>query len=469
MINTKKIFSLILCISVFSVSAWSNTDLQSLFLKEIRRSGFSSEHFGLWVKDKNILVSLNSEKKFIPASLSKIPTALAALSHFPMNHHFYTWVKATGKIQNGTLKGDLYLEGGGDPTLVSESLWTLVQKLKREGISTVEGQLYYDDSYFDQKYFPDSRQKRRVDRAYDAPVSALSFNWNSVAVYIRPGEKGQEAKVFVDPPVPYISVKNRAKTVGRRSKTRLVVKRVSLGGKEEIQVSGQISVSKKEKTFYKSISNPSRWTAENFKFFMENQGIQILGSVQPKNTPSEARELVAHESWELSRIISALSKYSNNFIAEMLTKNLSRISSDVGSLDGGLKKIHSFLSLHGWKEGSYEFANPSGLTYDNQFSPALLGQLLVDAQQMFPFFSEFLSSLPLAGWDGTLKDRMGSIPGKVRAKTGYLTGTVGLGGYVQGKKGRQGIFVFMYNGPKKNDWGVKALFDRMAAKLHTNL
>jgi len=453
------------------MSEAKSNGLEEMIQREIKKSGFSSKDFGIWIQGEEDSISLNGDRLFTPASLSKIPTALATLVTFPMNHHFFTWVKAVGEIRSGVLKGDLYLQGGGDPSFVSESMWLLVNKLKREGLKSIEGNLYYDDSFFDQDYFPESRQKKRVDRAYDAPVSALSFNWNSITVHIRPSQVGKAPHVFLEPEVPYVTVINNARTiVGKKSKTKLSVRRVSKGdGKERIYVSGTIPTSKKEKTFYKSVSDGSRWTAESFKAFLLKEGITISGSLAPKVTPKKARVLVEHESWEMSRIVSALSKYSNNFIAEMLTKHIGKKVSQQGSLKAGLKQIRSFLNSHGWSSSGYSFTNPSGFTYDNKMKPSDLGELLLSVKSMFKLYPEFISALPISGVDGTLKDRMRPAAEHIRAKTGYLSGVVGLGGYVQGSAGSKGVFVMIYNGPTKNDWGVKKFFDRLAKKISDTL
>ena len=96
-----------------------------------------------------------------------------------------------------------------------------------------------------------------------------------------------------------------------------------------------------------------------------------------------------------------------------------------------------------------------------------LGELLHQSQENFSLAPEFLSSLPISGTDGTLKSRMKQVmKGRVRAKTGYLAGHVGLAGYLQAKKGPPITFVFFYNGPYKHDWEVRALFDKLLWKLY---
>lgn len=426
------------------------------------------KHFGIWVKKADDIAQLNSEKLFIPASLSKIPTELCFLSEFSMDHRFKTWVYKTGDVRDGVLSGDLYLKGGGDPSLVSESLWLLVRELKRTDIKRITGQLYVDESFFDDNYYSNGRQKRRVDRAYDAPVSGLSFNWNTVTIYVRPGHKvGESVRVYTDPELPNIKVVNKAKTVGYSAMKLRVDRKLDSEG-IVITVTGSMGVHRAEKAYYKSIGDAALWTGYNFKKRLNKAGVQYLGDVKKKQTPADAESLVEFGSWDMPRVMSAMSKFSNNFVAEMLTKHLGKKADAPGTIELGLSKINHFLTEKGWREQDFKFINPSGFTRENKMRADRLGELLEYGRKQFQWAPEFLGSLPMSGTDGTLKKRMQQVmKGKVRAKTGYLSGVVGLAGYMQAKKGEDPIvFVFFYNGPYEHDWKVRALFDELLWRLY---
>ncbi len=444
------------------------TSAEVIIKKEIRSVDAEPQNFGIWVKRGNDVAELNSDKQFVPASLSKIPTALTFLNEVSMDHRFKTWVYHTGEIKGGVLHGDLYLKGGGDPTFVTESMWLLVNKLNRDNISKIDGQLFVDESYFDTDYYSEGRQKRRVDRAYDAPVSALSYNWNSISIYVRPGDKtGDAARVYTQPDLPIIEIVNKAKTKGS-GKTSLQVKRLLKGDKIIIDVRGAIPKSKDEKAFYKSIGDAALWTGVTFKKMLNQAGIVYSGSVKKAQTPASAKQLIEHESWSVPRIMAALSKFSNNFVAEMMTKHLGVKPGSPGNIDDGLSKIVAFLKSKKWPESHFTFENPSGFTRRNKMRADLLGQLLEEARKDFDSAPEFMASLPISGTDGTLKSRMKqTMRGKVRAKTGYLSGVVGLAGFMETRSGGEPItFVFMYNGPYKKDWEVRAMFNRLLWRLY---
>jgi len=466
MIFLSFVFSLAFSVSN-STTAWQN-QAETIIKSELRSVDAGLQNFGVWIKKGKDEAGHNSEKLFVPASLSKIPTALTFLDQISMDHKFKTWVYHSGKIEKGILKGDLYLKGGGDPTFVTESMWLLVNKLRRSDIKKIEGQLFVDESYFDSDYYSEGRQQKRVDRAYDAPVSALSFNWNSISIYVRPGKReGDTARVYTDPELPFIQVNNKAKTTGH-SKTTLAVKRRLDGEKIIIDVTGKISVSKDEKAFYKSIGDAALWTGAVFKKVLNQAGIQYDGAVKKGVAPTSATQLIEYESWSVPRMMAALSKFSNNFVAEMLTKHLGKREGVPGNIEGGLVKIKRYLQKRKWLDSQFVFENPSGFTRNNKMRADYLGRLLDGARKDFDSAPEFMASLPISGTDGTLRSRMKqTMRGKVRAKTGYLSGVVGLAGYMETIKGEEPItFVFFYNGSAKKDWEVRAMFNRLLWRLY---
>src|SRR5690606_18227258 len=138
----------------------------------------------------------------------------AALKILGPSKRFVTEIRSSASVQGKILKGDIYLKGGGDPAFVTETLWVLVNEFARSGVEKIEGSIFVDDTLFDEVRFDPSREDSRVDRAYDAPVSAMSFNWNSVNVFIRPSDKvGSDAQVHADPENEMVVVENHVKTV----------------------------------------------------------------------------------------------------------------------------------------------------------------------------------------------------------------------------------------------------------------
>ena len=244
--------------------------------KWVSKSSLPLKSMGIVVQDLKtgeILYELNGHKPYTPASLTKFATAYGVLKEMKGTQTFVTRLLSSAPINShGKLRGDLYLVGGGDPTFVSESMWRLVNHLKRTGLTSVTGNLVVDDSLF--QYFRYGKAAGRVDRAYDAPTSAMSFNWNSVNVYVRPSEVGHSPFVFADPENEFVEVINRAQTI-RGKRNSILVRRVEVkfqdSYKNQIVVTGKLGVDRGEMVIYKSITRPSLWSGYNLKAFLERR------------------------------------------------------------------------------------------------------------------------------------------------------------------------------------------------------
>ncbi len=439
----------------------------------IEKSKFPVSNFGLYVAggegEAQVIFQKNADKKMIPASITKLVTAAAAISQFPPGTKFKTSLWSTATIENGTLKGDLILRGGGDPGFVSETMWYLVNVLTRTGVKIIEGDLIVDDSLFDKLRFDPSRQKERVDRAYDAPTGAMSFNWNSVNIFVRPGKKaGDPAIVFADPENQYIQLRAKVETTGHGGKTGVEVDRdeATKGPGDVVTVTGKIALDSKEVVVYKNITQPDLWVGYNLRSFMQQRGIEIKGAIKTGVTPGSAKLIAEAEGKPIQDILADMNKFSNNYIAEMLTKNMAAAQNPPGTIEKGMNVLREYLQKIGVPASQYELQNPSGLTRENKMAAQALWRVLNDMRTQFRYQPEFVTSLPIAGIDGTLKKRMVGTPAErwVRAKTGFLTGVVALGGFAGRSDGTVIPFVFIYNG-SADEAQVRALFDRLATAL----
>lgn len=436
---------------------------------ELSSAGISDSAVSIYVGlEGSEIFSINGHKKYIPASVTKLVTAGTFLRKFPPGTKFKTQLVSAAKIQDGTLKGDLYLVGGGDPSFVSENMWFLVNAFVRSGIQKIDGDIVVDDSLFDNLRFDPSRQKERVDRAYDAPVGAMSFNWNSVNIFVRPGAKGGDpAQVWADPQNDYIRVVNKVKTSSNGTSVSAERDDDDKGVGDSVRVSGKIAVGSKEVVIYKNVNQPDLWSGHNLRSFLAQRNISLKGGVRRGQLPSGAEVLAEYESKPIQDIVADMNKFSNNYVAEMITKNIStQAGKKPGSIDGGMAELKHYMASVGAPEGEYELYNPSGLTRDNKMSSFALWKVLEDLKNDFQLQPELVSSLPIAGVDGTLKNRMKNGPAErwVRAKTGFLTSTVALAGYAGRKNGDVISFVFIFNG-SVDESKVRSVFDRMAATL----
>lgn len=446
-------------------------DLTSKFDKIIKSHGFSKDQLGLAVIDlihapQQLQYGLNEEKDMIPASITKVATAFAVLQKLGASYKFQTGLYSSAPIKDGVLKGDLILKGGGDAGFVSETMWFLVNEFVRTGVKKIEGNILVDDSDFDSVRTDPSRDPVRVDRAYDAPVGAMSFNWNSINIFVRPTKGGAAAEVFLDPIDFGFKIDNKARTGGKSGGGAKID--VTRSG-NKILVRGVIAEGAPEFVVYKNIDDPADWAGRNLIFFLSQRGIGVSGKVKNGKIVGAARLLAKADSKPVSQHVSDMMKFSNNYVAEMLTKNLA-LAEGVrpATLNQGMGIIRSVLTDAGISSDRFTLVNPSGLSRQNKMKAVDLAKLLVKSYQHFPTFAESLAALPLAGVDGTLKNRMKETAaqgGWVRAKTGLLTGVVGLAGFAGRRDGTTRAFAFVFNGKGEQGDMARRMFDALASEL----
>lgn len=465
--------SLFFSISAFSQGQGSLADAEKEFQALAKKFGVQAKDLGIHATvgdgpDMKVVLDVNGQQTMIPASISKIATASAVLAQFPPGYKFKTQLLGASEVKNGILKGPLYLKGGGDPSFVSENMWFLVNAFMRNEIKKIEGDIIVDDSLFDKVRYDGSRQKERVDRAYDSPTGAMSFNWNSVNIFVRSSDKGDAAKVFIDPENDYIRLVNKAKTVGG-SENKLLADRQEdkkFDG-DLIHVGGSIGQGLKEVVVFKNITQPDLWAGYNLKSFLAQRGVQLTGTIKNGVTPEKAVILAESESKAIEQVVADMNKFSNNYVAEMLTKNLGAAKKAKGaSLADGMQVINEHMQSLGIPSGQYRLESPSGLTRENKMSSFAMWKVLQHLRNDFKVQPEFLTSLPIAGVDGTLKKRMKNSKAErwVRAKTGFLTGVVSLAGYAGLEDGRVITFSFVYNG-STDETKVRAFFDNLLIYL----
>lgn len=443
-------------------------DLEPRLQKVIKSFNIPRSDLGLEVVDlssgsQKVLFGLNDEEEFTPASVTKLATASTVLARLGPSFKFQTTLWSSGAVKNGVLHGDLVLKGGGDAGFVSETMWFLVNEFMRTGIKKIDGNILVDDADFDSVREDPSRDPERVDRAYDAPVGAMSFNWNSINIFVRPTQVGQPPQVYLDPLTDYYHVQNKAKTVNK-SGVSLEISRTN----HSIAVRGTIGISHDEFVAFKNVDDPVDWSGKSLVFFLSHRGVTVNGRVRAGRKPEAAKLLAKADSKPVAQAVADMLKFSNNYVAEMLTKDLAaQNGSAPASLEEGMRLIRAHLNSIGIDSKNFILLNPSGLSRKNKMRPRDLVEILADAHKNFPTFGELLSSLPLAGEDGTLKHRMIGTPaaGWVRGKTGSLSGIVALAGYAGRREGGMRAFAFIFNGKAEQGETARHLFDHLATEL----
>lgn len=398
------------------------------------------------LNSKEVLASSGADRLINPASNAKLITSAAALHLLGPEFRWETEYHATAPIVDGILNGDLIVKGSGDPTVVNERLASVADALYAKGLRKITGRIVVDDSVFDRNLEAKGWELEEApDRAYAAPVSGLSLNFNAIGVQILPGKKNRPAVVRVDPPVSTAHIAGGIRTGSWVRRLRVGTEKHISRGDTLVTVSGQVGYRDGPRKIYRRIYNPPMYFGSAFAGFLNRRGIQVRDASVAAPVPSGARLLYVDQSPRLTEVISDLNHFSNNFIAESVIKTIGSefATSGPGTFDAGLKEVRAFLENDvGFVPRSYVFGNGSGLNDVNRFTARQLVQLLGFMHENYPLETDFKSSLAVAGTQGTIRNRMRNGPARqrLRAKTGTLRGVSALSGYVVDPENRELAF-----------------------------
>jgi len=397
-------------------------------------------------RDRQLIYEQNADTLLMPASNMKLLTSATALDVLGGDFRCRTVVRAQTIIAaEGTLAGDLFLVGSGDPALTYDDLKKLAQSLWDKGLRKVEGCVVGDESAFQGASLGFGWQWDDLPWYYSMEVSALSLGRNQVNVVVKPGEKvGEAAVVTVEPANGYVVVENTATTGDEKARNTISFDR-ELGGKC-IKVKGVLPLKAPPSSQRCSVWQPCLYTATVFTETLKAQGIEVKGAPKTGVAPKDSVELAAHASPPLRDIVKQMNKPSDNHTAEQLLRLIGIQHKGQGTDAAGAEAIRAFLLRCGADEGSVRVADGSGLSRFNLVTPRTLARLLLK-MRLHPESQAFFDSLPIAGVDGTLRLRMRNTPAekKVFAKTGSLLSVSSLSGYVHASSGEVYVVVLMFN------------------------
>jgi D-alanyl-D-alanine carboxypeptidase/D-alanyl-D-alanine-endopeptidase (penicillin-binding protein 4) len=431
----------------------------------VAHSALAQARVGLKVvrlDDGQVIYSRNGDDLLNPASNVKLFTTAAALYRLGLDYRFDTELlvdrqseqKRVGngpvRFKSGDIKGPLYVRGKGDPSLTAEKLFSLANDLWFAGLRSVSGDLVLDDTFFDDESVGPGFDQERGDHGYMAPAGALSLESNAVGVHVAPGDAGGgKALVELEPDSGFFVLENRTLTSPENGLRRLFVTSLPFGDKQKIVVSGRVPLGSAPTTVWRKIDQPAFFFGQTLKSTLERRGIKVRGRVRRAAVPRDAVPYLLHQSETLDLVLKKTNKVSSNFMAEQLLKTLgAQASAAPGSWTAGIAAVEEFLSRDvGIPAGTFVMKNGSGLNDTNRFSTAQVCRLLRFMWQRFPLAPEYLSSLPVAGKDGTIHARMEGTDaaGRLRAKTGTLENVSALSGYVESRSGEHLVFSLLVN------------------------
>ena len=422
-----------------------------------------------------LLYDYNGETPIKPASNMKLITTAAALEVLGKDYHFTTSLYTSGKLNEGVLKGDVYLKGEGDPTLSVEDLQQFAQELKAKGINKIDGRIVGDDKWFDDELLTPGIWAEDESYYYAAPISALTTSPNSdydsgtIIVDVSGSTIGQSPLVQVTPHLGDLEIVNQAVTVeAGKSNTVTIVRSYRTN---QVVISGDLPTDKTKREWV-TVQHPTTHTLTIFEAVLAEAGIEYTkGKLFRAATPKSANLVAMKKSIPLEQLLIPYMKLSNNGIADILTKTIGKLESHKGSTKAGLKAVNHFGESLGLQMTDWSFEDGSGMSHANNVSSIAVSDLLFKVQGE-DWFSTFFTTLPVAGnpermVGGSLRNRLKDpiTAGKVFAKTGSLSGVSTLSGYLEGSSGEQYIFSILV----QNKSGATSVIDEIVKVMATEL
>lgn len=367
-------------------------------------------------QDGRTIYAHDTTRVLAPASVMKLATATALLEILGHDRTLDTVVTGPKPGKDGTVHGDLYVIGGGDPILTTKGyiavfddadqvvvdLGTVVDRITDAGVKRIDGSLIGDDSRYDRSRELPGWPTRFVQGGTVAPLSALVVNDGSTGYVEAP-----------DVPNP-----------NRRA------------------------------------GDPALLFVQTLTTMLRARGIEVTGQAATGVAPNDVEELARSASLPMADLVAEMLTYSDNTTAELLVREVGVVTSGRGTTEAGLTAIRSTLASMGFDLTNFDQRDGSGLDASNRID-CPLALALLEHLDRDPSIGPRLA---VAGRSGTLKRRMlaSASTGKVRAKTGTLTGVNALAGYADTTTGNHLTFVMLHNGNDPRTTGVGDSFaDRL--------
>lgn len=403
-----------------------------------------------------------------PASNQKLVTAAAALALLGPETRFRTGLY--GRTEGTAVVGGLVLRGMGDPSLHQSDLVELARDLDRRGIRTVD-EIIVDATYFDAQMLPPAFDQQPNEVApFRAATGAISVDANGYVLRVRPGDAvGAPARVDVDGD-GYFRIESQL-TTSEGGAPNVIADQRADGAQMRLTLRGTIPSSSGPLSYRRRIENPVAWAGHLLRDALGDCGIRVSGGVRIATQASDAPLLAMHQSRPLSELVSAMGKQSDNFVAEMVFRDLGAERHRPGRVEDSLGAVRAFLA-DAHVEGEPAIVNGSGLFEGNRISSAQLTRILVYAYNSPGISSEYVAHLAIGGVDGTLERRLRDLPAPriVRAKTGTLNDAIALSGYVLGPSpARAYAFSVLVNGARGRQGAARQLADGVARELAVEL
>ena len=422
-----------------------------------------------------VLFEENAAKLLRPASNMKMYTVATALDKLTPDYRFVTSVYAPTRPDSaGVIHGALTIYGRGDPSFATrfsngdyfKGINDLAARIVAAGVKRVEGDLLGDESYFVGPKYGSGWEWEDLTWYYGAEISPLTINDNALDLFIKPGKAiGEFAVVTTGPPDPLLTIVNNVTTSAKGARRQLNIHRGL--GENTVTIVGSMPLEDPGYTGAVSISHPGLLFIYLLRSALAQQGVVVTGKSrttgvvnQPPLLPGPnpfapvAVEIAKLESPPFGTIAAQTLKPSQNLYTELILRTLGKLTPAPPTMpplqqtseELGLEAVKSFLRTAGLRPESLVLSDGSGLSRNDMITAEATVQLLTFMSK-HRYADVFRTALPIAGVDGTLRNRLKGTPAEnnLRAKTGSLSSAASLGGYVTTAAGERLAFSIIVN------------------------
>lgn len=445
-------YSLITVLLLFCGNVYGQGNPQRFIDNQLKTDSlFTNAIVGICAVDKEgkVIAEWNSNFPMLTASTMKTITTGLGMAYLGADYKYSTKVAYSGEIKNGVLNGNVYIVGGGDPTLGSRDtvayaidsifgVWT--DAIKNCGIKKIEGNIVVDDGYFEREQMPDSWAWSNFGPSFGSTASGLSFCENAQYFTLKPGRYvGDTARVMATyPSVPQLNIINEVVTAGPKSgdKSSYYVQDMN----RTARYTGFIPVDRDSVTSDNSNRFPHISCGFHFREYLLQNGIESRSDILEGNINLVERDrapvfIAETYSPELWRIVNVTNRISNNFYAETILKTIGKKMTGTGSYDSSVVAVNRLLKEMGVCTTGFTMADGSGLSRQNYVSPKFFCNFYTMMSEN-GIFAKFFESIPYPGGNGTLKgvlkNEKKEMKERIHAKSGSLSNVRCYAGYVEG-------------------------------------
>ena len=444
----------LIAVALLVASFNTQAEMPSTVTTALKNAGIPQQNVAIYVQaveGKSLLLSLNADKSFNPASVMKLVTTNAALDTLTPNYRWKTEVYQDGKLSNGVLDGNLIIKGYGDPSFKAQEFWRLLMSLQQAYIKEIKGDLIVDKSYFAKNVGVRKTFDDETWRAYNAEPSAFLVNGRNTSFKFSATNAG--VNVSQEFELPELQIVNHMKlSTGAcgewRSLFAYTVAQKQNGA--TVTFSGTYSPDCGERYLELSVFDDDQYAFFTFKKLWKELGGKFSGQLKLQDTPIHAVKVLEQVSDPLGYVERDINKWSNNLMARQLLLTMAAEKLGAPATEAkGATVIKEWLASKSIKADELVIENGSGLSRIERISAAHLGQMLVGAYNS-PVMPELMASLPILAQDGTVKKRLNDSPAANRAhlKTGSLDGVSAIAGYVLDANHHRHVMVMLVNHAK---------------------